>query len=129
VAVNLKLAHAVRDRGVQSFTPMLRNLLTSFFDGPKLKLMEKENLTSGGIAKNEFTEAGFTWTVLAGFRLSPFGWRRTPADRLRPRDEMYFRPSSLFVASYQSCASMSFARAASVKRIGHTTGNAFRVLP
>jgi hypothetical protein len=32
-------------------------------------------------------------------------------------------------ASYQSCASMSSARAASVKRTGHTTGNAVRVLP
>jgi hypothetical protein len=64
LAVNLKLTHAVRDRGVQGCTPMLRNLLISFFDGPKLKLMEKKNLTSGGIAKNEFTEAWFrSWTV------------------------------------------------------------------
>jgi hypothetical protein len=40
------------------------------------------------------------------------------------------RPSKpVTSASYQSCASMSSARAASVKRTGHTTGNAVRVLP
>jgi len=32
-------------------------------------------------------------------------------------------------ASYQSCAAMSSARAASVKRTDHTTSNAVRVLP
>ena len=39
------------------------------------------------------------------------------------------RPKPGASASYQSCASMSSARAASVKRTGHTTGNAVRVLP